>query len=142
MTKEVADQISDLINSQNELISQYTAQKVLNQATDHLWESEGGRVLGVVRVQRVQWYQAEISHLSVQPDLGRSGVGSKLLKRAEERAVELGARITQCTIRTTNEPSINFFTKHGYSSAASFYYPYTGNTVMVFQRALSTQTID
>lgn len=140
MTKEVAEQISELINSQNELISQYTAQKVLDQAADHLWESDGGRrVIGVVRVQRIQWYQAEISHLSVQPDLGRSGVGSKLLKRAEERAVELGARITQCTIRTTNEPSIKFFTKHGYSSAASFYYPYTGNTVMVFQRALPLQ---
>ena len=139
MTTDIASQISELINSQNELITQYTVQKVLNQASDHLWETAADRVLGVVRVQRVQWYQAEISHLSVQPDLGRSGIGSTLLKRAEARAVELGARITQCTIRTTNEPSIKFFTKHGYTSAASFYYPYTGNTVMVFQRALSTQ---
>lgn len=137
MNTDIAQKIAALLNSQNELSIQYIAEKVLDQASDHVYELESGRILGVIRIERVQWYQVEISHLSVQPDVGRSGIGTRLLKRAEDRAVELGARIAQCTIRTTNTPSINFFTKHGYRSVISFRNVYTGNALMVFQRSLT-----
>ena len=138
MTENIANQIATLINSRNELAVQYTAQKVLNQADDHLWVLQTDSVIGVVRVQRVRWYQAEISHLSVHADCGRSGIGTTLLNRALERAAALGARIAQCTIRDTNTPSIGFFTKHGFASTTEFFYPPTGNTVRVFQRPLTT----
>jgi len=138
MTETIAKQIAVLINSQNELAIRYTSKMVLAQAGDHLWEMQGERVIGAVRIQCVQWYQAEISHLSVHSDVARIGIGTKLLKRAEVRAAELGARIAQCTIRESNERSIKFFTKHGFASVTSFSNPQTGNIVKVFQRSLTT----
>src|SRR5260221_13751957 len=113
MTIEIAREIANLLNSQNKLVKRYTPQMVLKQANDYLREVQGERVLGAVRVLLVQWYQAEISHLSVQPDRGRSGIGTNLLRRAEARAVEMHARIAQCTISSTNKRSIKFFTKNG-----------------------------
>jgi ribosomal protein S18 acetylase RimI-like enzyme len=136
MNKDIAIQIAALINFQNQLAVQYTPQTILDHANDYLWEMKAERVIGVIRLKKVQWYQAEISHLSVHETAKRSGIGTKLLKDAEVRAMHLGACIVQCTIRESNKPSIQLFTKHGFASITSFYYPPTGNTVKIFQLPL------
>lgn len=136
MTRDIATQIAALINSQNQLVVECTLEKVLAEEKDYLWEMNADLVIGTVRIRKIQWYQAEISHLSVHPDRRRSGIGTKLLKRAEGRAVSLGACIMQCTIREFNAASIGLFTKHGFISVTDFFYPLTGNTVKVFQRSL------
>ncbi len=138
MTKDTAQQIADLINSRNDLAKQYSARMILDEAKDYLWDVRADCVIGAVRVQRVQWYQAEISHLSVHPDNGQSGIGSALLSRAMQQATASGARIAQCTIRDSNKPSIMFFTKHRFIPTIEFFYPPTGNTVRVFQRLITT----
>jgi GNAT superfamily N-acetyltransferase len=88
----------------------------------------------VAEVQLVQWYQAEILHVSV--GLKHQGTGTWLVERAEAKARELGARIAQCTIRVGNVESEGLFTKLHYSSAVTFMNEHSGNAVTVYQKVL------
>lgn len=66
MTHEVAQQIADFLNSQNELTRDYTPEMILEVQQRYivrLDEKEREKVLGAVEVKRVQWYQCEIDHL-------------------------------------------------------------------------------
>ena len=87
-------------------------------------------------MKKVQWYQCEIDHLSVDPKSKRQGIGSWLLQEAEARASDLGARIAQCTIRVGNEASEGLFKKHGYTAAVTFLNRENGNRVTVYQMVL------
>jgi len=114
-------------------------EKVLAAADNYVVKlGPDSKLLGVVEVRAVQWYQCEIDHLSVQENVGRKGIGSSLLKEAEARVVELGRRIAQCTIRIGNEASEGLFKKFGYAPTVTFFNKYSGNNVTVYQKALVT----
>jgi len=93
-------------------------------------------ILGVVEVKKVQWYQCEIDHLSVVPTSKRLGIGSWLLKEAEARAISIGVRVAQCTIKVGNEASEGLFKKHGYIATITFLNRQNGNHVTVYQKVL------
>jgi ribosomal protein S18 acetylase RimI-like enzyme len=140
MQAETARAIADLINDRNQLTVKYTAKKVLDAADNYLCRFAGdAQLLGVVEVKRVQWYQCEIDHLSVRADAEGQGIASSLVKEAEERIVELGARIAQCTIRVGNNASEALFQKFGYLPSVTFLNARSGNEVTVYQKALVTR---
>jgi ribosomal protein S18 acetylase RimI-like enzyme len=137
MDKDAAAQIAFLLNSQNQLNVQYTSETILENKKRYIVHyGEHKTVLGVVEVKRVQWYQCEISHVSVEPKAKRQGIGTSLLKKAETQAISLGARIAQATIRMGNEESEGLFKKHGYTATVTFLYRPGGNRVSVYQKVL------
>ena len=141
MSNNIASQIANLLNTQNQLTVPYSPEKVLDSQEQFiLWfgESEKELVLGAVQVKKVQWYQCEINHLSVHPDAKRQGIGTWLLREAEDKAKELGARVVQCTIRVGNEASETLFKKYGFVATITFLNKQNGNKVTVYQKALVT----
>jgi len=139
MTDDLAQQIASLLNRQNLLDHQYTAAKILENAPRYIYRlGDDGTLIGVVEVKKVQWYQCEIDHLSVDLEKMRagSGLGTSLVLEAEAKARNLHARIVQCTIRTDNVPSTKLFQKLGYLSSVSFMNQHTHNSVAVYQRTL------
>ena len=140
MDEEIAAQISCLLNSQNRLGRRYDAASVFDSRRRYLFElGESSQVIAAVEVVKVQWYQCEVRHLTVAPQARRQGYAKKLLRRAEDTAKELGARIVQCTIRRGNQESESLFARMGYMRAASFGNERTGNTIAVWQKALSRE---
>lgn len=137
MSREVAEQIAHLLNTQNKLTVPYTAPRILEHEDRYLTScDESAKVIGAVEVKKVQWYQCEIDHVSVDPGHKRHGVGSALLEAAEERARQLGARVAQCTIRVGNVESDGLFKKKGYTGTVTFRNADSGNDVTVYQRVL------
>jgi ribosomal protein S18 acetylase RimI-like enzyme len=138
MTHSTASAIAQLINSQNQLTRTYTADAVLRDESRYIvYTNEANECIGVVEVKLVQWYQCEIDHLSVHPLAKRMGIGRKLISEAEKKAISLGARIVQCTIRRGNVASESAFQKNGYIPSVSFRNDRTGNEVTVFQKVLT-----
>lgn len=137
MTPESALQIASLLNSQNQLTIPYTAQNILSDESLYLVKyGQSEEVLGAAEVKKVQWYQCEILHVTVSPVARRQGIGTWLVREAEKRAIELGARIVQCTIRTRNQESEGLFQKLGYDRTVTFHNADSGNDVGVYEKVL------
>jgi ribosomal protein S18 acetylase RimI-like enzyme len=84
----------------------------------------------------VQWYQAEICHVTTHADFEGHGHGKAMVKRAEERARKDGARLLQCTIRVGNKASEGLFTTSGFTGGPMFNNPDSGNNVRVWSKPL------
>jgi len=132
-----AGQIATLLNTRNQLVKNYDAKAILAARTRFLFEVRDGQVVGCVEVKKVQWYQAEVNHLTVHKDYCRRGIAQALLDAATARAIKDGARILQCTIRDNNVESGALFLKNGFVRTALFLYPDTGNNVGVYQKVIS-----
>ena len=139
MNEEIAEQIANLINERNKLTVHYSTRTVLEAADNYIYKVDNGKVIGSVEVRRVQWYQSEIDHLSVQAFCEGRGIGTELLKEAEAKAIRSGARISQCTIREGNEASCALFQKHGYTATVTFRNRDSGNLVTVYQKVLGAE---
>jgi N-acetylglutamate synthase-like GNAT family acetyltransferase len=136
MTPEIAKDVATLLNARNQLAVEYDAKKVLDHADRYIVRQDAdSKVVGVVEIKKLQWYQCEIDHLSVAVD--RCGIGSSLLVEALAKAKALGARIAQCTIRVGNTGSEALFAKHGFVPSVTFKNYETGNRVTVFHKALT-----
>jgi len=137
MTDNQADQIAKLLNDQNQLSRRYDRDAILQRKECFIMkEDTDGRVVGAVEVVKVQWYQAEIKHLSVASSEQGRGVGRNLLAQAERKAIDTGARIAQCTVRDNNTASIKLFLSSGYKHTVTFVNRVTGNPVMVLQKLI------
>ena len=137
MDQNYAGQIAALLNTRNQLVKNYDAKDILGARARFLFEVRDDPVVGCVEVKKVQWYQAEVSHLTVHRDYCRRGIAQALLTLATARAKKDRARILQCTIRENNEESTGLFVKNGFVRTALFLYPDTGNNVGVYQKVIS-----
>ena len=139
MTDTQADQIAALLNERNQLTVQYTGKRVLASADNYLYRiSETNEVIACVEVKEVQWYQAEVLHLTVAEPCERKGHAKALLCEAQRSARAKGARILQCTIRMDNEASRRLFEGFGFLHVGTFLNQFSGNNVGVFQKVLAT----
>lgn len=136
MEEKIAAQIADLINSRNQLTQEYDVAKILKKSDNFIIETENDSLCGCVEIKKVQWYQAEILHLSVKEEYEGKGIGSKLVEKGIEKAKKLGKKILQCTIRSDNAPSIALFTKYNFKFVNSFNNEKSKNTVNVYQLVL------
>lgn len=134
-----AEAIAALLNARNQLTVQYTRQRVQDEAANYIYRlSEVGQLIACVELKRVQWYQAEVLHLTVAEGHEGKGHAKALLCEAERVARANGARVLQCTIRTNNEASRRLFEGFGFSHLSTFRNEKSGNNVGVFQKILAT----
>ncbi|BDU25169.1 GNAT family N-acetyltransferase [Flavobacterium sp. GSB-24] len=138
MTEEIAEQIADLLNERNQLVTKYTFSSILDSSENYVYLEDSGKIIACAESKKVQWYQWEISHVLVAADYEGKGFGKKILSKAEAKANQGGAKILQCTIRTNNENSIRLFSRNGYTKVNRFFYPKSGNWVYVYQKCVST----
>ncbi|KQX22142.1 GNAT family N-acetyltransferase [Variovorax sp. Root434] len=137
LTDVNANEIAALLNSRNQLIVKYSAAKVLAAAEEYVYRmSDAEKVIACVQVKKVQWYQAEVLHLTVDESAARKGHAKGLLRSAEDMAIKQGARLLQCTIRDGNKESEGLFLGAGFTKVSAFHNVHSGNTVGVFQKVL------
>lgn len=134
-----ADAVAKLLNTRNQLTVQYTRDRVLQESEDYIPRlSETEDVVACVQVKKVQWYQAEVLHLTVAEACERKGHAKALLCEAERVARSKGARVLQCTIRADNTASRQLFEGFGFIHVSTFLNEGSGNNVGVFQKVLAT----
>ena len=135
-----ASQIADLLNARNQLVGNHSAQMIMEKRDSYVYLLEGDIVIACVEVKKVQWYQYEILHVSVNELFEGKGLGSEVYQLAELKAIKAGAKILQCTIRSNNERSIRLFESKGYKHTSTFYNADTNNVVNVYQKSVSIKT--
>ncbi len=141
MYPDTAKQVADLLNSENQLVLHYTEEKVLASADHYVYEaSEENKVIAFVECKKVQWYQFEVCHLTVNPGFRGKRYGKRILEKAINHAKSNRGRIVQCTIRDDNEASARLLEKSGFQKVSKFFYPYSGNNVDVWQKVIITAT--
>jgi len=85
----------------------------------------------VSRISREDYY---IAFLSVYQQVQTRGVGTALMKRAEEDAVSCGARFVCLDVETENENAVQFYQKRGYTIERTFSINLTQEVVLHFYR--------
>ena len=134
--RAVAEQIAAMLTAHNNLLVEYTADKVLAEQSDYLVVlGQDDLLIGHIQVKKVQWYQAETCHLTVHPAYRRAGVGRRLKRAAEDFAQCPGVKIAQCTIRDDNTASRQLSRGTGWAEVSSFRGD-RGNIVRVYQKTL------
>lgn len=85
-------------------------------AGQHMFIAEqNGQQVGLIHVVEKKQETVKISPLIVSPDYrGKLGIGSVLLKHAEDFARGLGARQLYCTVASPNQKALGFFLKKGF----------------------------
>lgn len=135
--RKQAEEIATLLNQQNQLAGAHTADTVLASKAGYLVDlSEDGRVACCAHVKKVQWYQAEISHVTTHPEFVREGRGLRMIAAVENHARANGQRLLQCTIREGNKASKELFAKAGFVQGPTFLNPQTENNVTVWSKPL------
>lgn len=139
MTKNDAIEIANLLNTRNKLPQIYSYKDILSKKENILFIKENGNIIACAESIKVQWYQNEIKHISVNENFEGKGFGSKILRLAEKKSIEDNAKILQCTIRVDNEGSIRLFSRKGYKKVNTFFNKKTKNWVFIFQKILSIE---
>jgi ribosomal protein S18 acetylase RimI-like enzyme len=139
MTKQIAEQIAELLNTRNQLVITYTGESILKSSANYVYLEDSGKIIALAESKKVQWYQWEISHVVVAEEYEGKGYGNEILALAEAKAQDGGAKVLQCTIRTSNDNSIRLFSRKGYSQVSRFFYPKSGNWVYVYQKVISVK---
>lgn len=138
MRSDHARQIADLLNQQNQLIVNYTADRVLQHADNYLVRlDQDGQVIACAELKRVQWYQFELLHVTVAQHVQRMGHARSLMAEAATKGAALDARMLQATIRTGNTASERLFESSGFQLVSRFYNVRSGHFIGVWQRVLS-----
>lgn len=73
-----------------------------------------GRLVAIGAVRAVTSDIAEIVRMRVHPDLQRHGYGSALLRRLEERALELGYTVARVDTTVYQRAALALYRKQGY----------------------------
>ncbi|MCL9805704.1 GNAT family N-acetyltransferase [Flavobacterium amniphilum] len=139
MTKELANQIVELINRRNGLSVKYNFEKIFENKDNYVFILDTENLVACAESKKVQWYQWEICHISVDEKYEGKGYGSKILKLAEAKAKNENARILQSTIRSNNESSIRLFEHNSYKKVNEFHNPKTQNQIYVYQKSLNSK---
>lgn len=83
-------------------------------------------VVDVMRMDRKLSYKdniiAHIKDIYVSSDVSRAGIGTELLKKAEDWARENGANIIECNVIANNEPAKGFWKDNQYGVLGQIYY--------------------
>jgi len=85
----------------------------------------------VSRISREDYY---IAFLAVYQQVQTRGVGTALMKRAEEDAVSCGAKFVCLDVETENENAVQFYQKRGYTIERTFSVNLTREVALHFHR--------
>lgn len=96
----------------------------------HFVAEKNGQLVGFVSVdvlrmdRRLSYKNNVIGHIKdiyVSSDAGRTGIGGRLLEKAEDWAKENGASIIECNVIADNEPAQNFWSGSRYEMLGKIY---------------------
>ena len=117
---ERTHELANLIRAYNRANREPSKSEPLNI---YLEDEEGNLVAGMVAETFGNWL--EIEYLYVSEDLRRQGIGSKILKMAENESRNRGCKYS--FVDTFNFPARKFYEKHGYKEVFALKkYPYIG----------------
>ncbi len=137
MTREQATEIQAMLREHNGLMTVPHVDTILNDGASYILKTdEDSHVVGCAKIRMVQWYQAEILHVSVIPSARRKGLARDLTLQGEAYAMRLGALVAQATTRSDNSASIRLLESLKYQCVTIFYNPKTSHYVRVWQKAL------
>ena len=100
------------------------------RACKYLVAEKDGQLVGfvavdVMRMDRKLSYKnnviAHIRDIYVSPDVGRTGIGTELLAKAEDWAKENGASIIECNVIADNKPAQIFWDDNQYEVLGKIY---------------------
>ena len=115
-----AQEIGDLIRAYNLSKREEAESEPLNL---YLEDEKGNLMAGLVAETFGNWL--EIEYLFVKEELRGQGIGSKLLKRAENEAKNRNCRFS--FVNTYQFQAPDFYLSHGYKEVFTLQdYPYTG----------------
>jgi hypothetical protein len=55
MKSQIAKQIADLLNTENQLVVRYTEDKVLNSSDNYVYEEADNLIKAFIECKKVQW---------------------------------------------------------------------------------------
>ena len=100
------------------------------RACKYFVAEKDGQLVGFVAVdvmrmdRKLSYKNNVIGHIRdiyVAPAVGRTGIGTELLAKAEEWAKENGASIIECNVIANNEPAQNFWDDNQYEVLGKIY---------------------
>ncbi len=137
MNLEIASQIAEFLNNYNKLDIILTPKDILKDAINYIYIlNNNEKLIGVVKLLKLDWYLGIIKHLSVHPQFRKNGYGTKLLNMAEKRALTQKVRVLQATIKYLDNAGINCFKKSGYKQVNCFFNNRTSRKILIFQKIL------
>jgi len=101
--RNIAGQISKLLNSGGQLRAYMYPDSILNNGVQYLIELDGETVTGVIGLEKQHPRVAELKHLCVHPDYRRRGLGKKLLERGLKAST---TEFTYGAVRSDNHTNI------------------------------------
>ena len=117
---ERTHELANLIRAYNRANREPSKSEHLN---NYLKDEEGNLVAGMVAETFGNWL--EIEYLYISEDLRGQGIGSKILKMAENESKNRGCKYS--FVDTFNFQAPKFYEKHGYKEVFALKnYPYTG----------------
>lgn len=135
MNRTHAQQIADLLNSYNELSSEYDYRGVLNQRCTYITYLSKDTIVGCVAFKNKSWYQCEAIHLSVDEHYRGKGIATRLLNKLETFARKREKKVIQSTVRCENEAMVKLNEKLGYKIVNQFSGG-SGRSLYIFQKVL------
>lgn len=91
---------------------------------------EDGKMLGFIELSKETWnHRLRISNIWVDESYRHQGIGSSLMKKANERAKELGVRMIVLETQTCNDHAISFYLKHGFKLIGYDAYSYSNEDI-------------
>ena len=86
----------------------------LNSGGEFLVAEHDGLPVGMGAIQKTDDTRAEIKRMRVHPNCQRTGVGARILKNLEARALELGFTVLHLETTALQTSAQAFYEKHGY----------------------------
>lgn len=112
----------------------------------------GERIVGIILFHEAEadqgppWFQNafvdSFSQFAVDPDIQGRGIGRLLLDKAEQRAVECGARELALSMAEPDTGLMNFYFKRGYRFIERWQWPYTNYVSAILSKELPLPTPD
>ncbi|HEX8815586.1 MAG TPA: GNAT family N-acetyltransferase [Terriglobales bacterium] len=107
-----------------------------------LWANEGAMIAGFVVAESNRRGAGHIITIDVLPEHQRAGLGSQLLRAAEDRLRQSGCLSIQLEAAVNNVAAIAFYKRHEYDVVGSIprYYPGDLNAFVLQKGLLSKET--
>ena len=106
---------------------------------------QNGQPVGLIHVVEKKQETVKISPLIVSTDYrGKLGIGSMLLKHAEDFARNLGARQLYCTVASPNQKALQFFLRKGFriTGTAKDHYKHGVDEHMLYKQLVDEAGFD
>ena len=125
------EQIVELVNTYSPIVTKISAEDVEH----YLFEEQDDQVIACVRIQRVSWYQWELSHLVTEPEHRGRGLAHRLVRRACQEIRRQGGLVVQCTIRCDGLTSQRVVSRLDFTPGVRFV-GLSGRELQVWQKPL------